>query len=115
MVLKTRKMEFARGRSAWVQICDLELDPSAPLAKRAGQTILLTRREYKLLQFLADNRGKVVSRSMIWENVYEEEGDLKSNVIDVCIHNLRNKIDKGFDMPLILTHWGSGYMLREDS
>jgi DNA-binding response OmpR family regulator len=114
MILNTRKMDFARNRSEWTQICDLTIDPSAPLAKRAGHMILLTRSEHRLLQFLADNRGKVVSRSMIWENVYEGEGDIKSNLIDVCIHNLRTKIDKGFEVPLILTHWGNGYLLRED-
>ena len=94
-------------------VSDLEIDSSAPLVKRGGRTILLTRSEYDLLQFLVDNRGKVVSRSMIWEQVYGEAGEITSNVIDVCIHNLRNKIDKGFEHALILTHWGTGYMLRE--
>ena len=108
------QMNYNRNRKEAQQICDLEIDPSAPLVRRGGRTILLTRREHHLLKFLVDNRGRIVSRSMIWEHVYGEEGEITSNVIDVCIHNLRAKIDEGFEVSLILTHWGSGYMLREE-
>ena len=97
-----------------LRIYDLEIDTAAHTVKRAGQPIHLTPREYGLLQFLAYHRGQVVSRSMIWEHLYDEDDENQSNVVDVYIRYLRNKIDKGFDPPLILTRWGEGYLLRGD-
>jgi DNA-binding response OmpR family regulator len=97
-----------------LRVVDLELDTASRTVRRAGQPIHLTPREYALLQFLAYHRGKVVSRSMIWEHLYDEHDENTSNVVDVYIRYLRNKIDKGFDPPLILTRWGEGYMLRGD-
>ena len=93
---------------------DLEIDTAARTVRRAGQVIHLTPREYALLEFLAYHRGKVVTRSMIWEHLYDEYDENTSNVVDVYIRYLRNKIDKNFDPPLILTRWGEGYMLRTD-
>jgi DNA-binding response OmpR family regulator len=91
---------------------DLEIDTAARTVKRAGRTISLTPKEYALLEFLAFHRGQVVTRSMIWEHLYDEQDENTSNVVDVYIRYLRNKIDKGFDPPLILTRWGEGYLLR---
>ena len=98
-----------------IQAHDLVLDTAARQVSRAGQSIHLTPREYALLEFLAFHRGKVVTRTMIWEHLYDEYDENTSNVVDVYIRYLRNKIDKGFDPPLILTKWGEGYMLRGDS
>ena len=91
---------------------DLEIDTAARTVRRAGQVIHLTPREYALLEFLAYHRGKVVTRSMIWEHLYDEYDENTSNVVDVYIRYLRNKVDKGFEPQLILTRWGEGYMLR---
>ena len=93
---------------------DLEIDTAARTVRRGGQVIHLTPREYALLEFLAYHRGKVVTRSMIWEHLYDEYDENTSNVVDVYIRYIRNKVDKGFDPPLILTRWGEGYMLRGD-
>jgi DNA-binding response OmpR family regulator len=93
---------------------DLEIDTAARTVRRAGQVIHLTPREYALLEFLAYHRGKVVTRSMIWEHLYDEYDENTSNVVDVYIRYLRNKVDKGFEPQLILTRWGEGYMLRAD-
>ena len=95
-----------------LRIHDLEIDTSAHTVRRAGQDIHLTPREYALLEFLAFHRGEVVSRSQIWEHIYNEDDENTSNVVDVYIRYLRNKIDKGFEPPLILTRWGEGYQLR---
>jgi DNA-binding response OmpR family regulator len=95
-----------------LRVHDLEIDTATRTVKRAGQAIHLTPREYALLQFLAFHRGRVVSRTMIWEHLYDEHDENTSNVVDVYIRYLRNKIDKGFEPPLILTRWGEGYMLR---
>jgi DNA-binding response OmpR family regulator len=98
-----------------LRVLDLEIDTAARSVRRAGQSIHLTPREYALLEFLAFHRGKVVTRSMIWDHLYDEQDENTSNVVDVYIRYLRNKIDRGFDPPLILTRWGEGYMLRGDN
>jgi DNA-binding response OmpR family regulator len=93
---------------------DLEIDTGARTVRRAGKPIRLTPTEYRFLEFLAFNRGKVVTRRMFWEHLYDEYDENTSNVVDVYIRYLRTKIDKGFTPPLILTRWGEGYMLRGD-
>lgn len=95
-----------------LKIHDLEIDTTSRTVKRSGRPIHLTPREYGLLEFLAYHRGKVVTRSMIWEHLYDEHDENTSNVVDVYIRYLRNKIDKDFQPPLIVTRWGEGYMLR---
>jgi DNA-binding response OmpR family regulator len=99
-----------------LRIHDLEIDTASRTVKRGGKPLVkaLTPKEYALLEFLAFHRGKVVTRSMIWEHLYDDQDENTSNVVDVYIRYLRNKIDKGFDLPLILTRWGEGYMLRGD-
>jgi DNA-binding response OmpR family regulator len=97
-----------------IKVHNLTLDTAARQVERSGQKIHLTPREYALLEFLAFHRGRVVTRTMIWEHLYDEYDENTSNVVDVYIRYLRNKIDKGFDLPLILTKWGEGYMLRGD-
>ena len=97
-----------------IKVHDLTLDTAARQVERGGQKVHLTPREYALLEFLAFHRGRVVTRTMIWEHLYDEYDENTSNVVDVYIRYLRNKIDKGFDPPLILTKWGEGYMIRGD-
>jgi len=97
-----------------LRVHDLEIDTASRTVKRGGQPVHLTPREFALLQFLAFHRGKVVTRTMIWEHLYDEYDENTSNVVDVYIRYLRTKIDKGFDKPLILTRWGEGYMLRSE-
>jgi DNA-binding response OmpR family regulator len=97
-----------------LRVHDLEIDTGSRTVKRSGKPIHLTPREYALLEFLAFHRGKVVTRSMIWEHLYDEHDENTSNVVDVYIRYLRNKIDKDYECPLILTRWGEGYMLRGD-
>jgi DNA-binding response OmpR family regulator len=103
-----------RVTEAVLRIRDLEIDTSTRTVKRAGRPIRLTRREYALLQLLAYHRGQVVSRSTIWERLYNEQDATTSNVVDVYVRYLRGKIDKGFDTPLLLTRYGEGYLLRGD-
>jgi DNA-binding response OmpR family regulator len=93
---------------------DLMIDTAARTVTRAGKPIHLTPREYALLEFLAFHRGKVVTRRMVWEHLYDEHDENTSNVVDVYIRYLRNKIDRDFTPPLILTRWGEGYVLRAD-
>jgi DNA-binding response OmpR family regulator len=95
-----------------LRVHDLEIDTSARTVRRSGKVIHLTPREFALLQFLAFHTGKVVTRTMIWEHLYDEYDENTSNVVDVYIRYLRTKIDSNFDNKLILTRWGEGYMLR---
>lgn len=103
------------GRDSQVlRVHDLEIDLTLRVARRGGQEIRLTPREFLLLEYLARHRGKVLTRTMIWNRLYDQNEECTSNVIDVYIRYLRNKIDRGFDLPLILTRWGEGYMMRGD-
>ncbi|HEV3078980.1 MAG TPA: response regulator transcription factor [Gemmataceae bacterium] len=98
-----------------LRVHDLEIDTGAHSVKRAGNSIYVTPREYALLHLLARHRGKVISRSMIWQHLYDQNEQQTSNVVDVFIRHLRKKIDRGYDPPLILTRWGEGYVMRGDS
>jgi DNA-binding response OmpR family regulator len=101
-------------KDAVLHIHDLEIDTAARHVERAGEPIYLTPREYALLLVLAYNRGKIVTRSAILQQLYDEDGKNSSNVVDVFIRGLRAKVDSGFEPQLILTRWGMGYMMRPD-
>jgi heavy metal response regulator len=92
---------------------DLVLDPATREVQRAGEPIELTSREYALLEYLLRNKGRVLTRSMILEHVWGYRFDPGTNIVDVYISYLRNKIDRGFDRKLIHTVRGVGYVLRE--
>lgn len=94
-------------------IADLELDVQKKTVTRAGTPINLTAREFGLLQYLLRNKGRVVSRVDIIEQVWETSFDTGSNVIDVYINFLRKKIDKDFPSKLIHTLVGMGYVIKE--
>ena len=91
---------------------DLELDLLSRSVKRAGKAIDLLPREFSLLEYLMRNAGSVVTRTMMLENVWDYHFDPQTNVIDVHIARLRQKIDKDFPTPLIHTVRGAGYSLR---
>ncbi|ARK12388.1 winged helix-turn-helix domain-containing protein [Fibrivirga algicola] len=96
-----------------LRLADLELDRSAKVARRQGQTIELTAREYALLDYLMRNAGRVLSRLDIAEHVWDINFDTGTNVIDVYINYLRNKIDKPYANKLLHTVIGMGYTLKE--
>ncbi len=97
-----------------LRVGDLSLDPASHAVERAGQRIELSSKQYALLQYLMRHAGEVVSRTMIQEHVWNYEFDGLTNVVDVHINRLRNKIDKGFERSLIHTLRGVGYALREE-
>jgi len=96
-----------------MQIADLVLDLLSHKVTRAGRDIVLSSREFALLDYLMRNAGTVVTRTMISEHVWDIDFDTNTNVIDVYINYLRNKIDADFDKKLIQTIRGRGYMLKE--
>jgi two-component system OmpR family response regulator len=91
---------------------DLEMDVLARTVKRGGRTITLQPREFALLEYLLRHAGQVVTRTMLLEQVWGYHFDPQTNVIDVHISRLRQKIDRGFDGPLLQTVRGAGYSLR---
>jgi two-component system, OmpR family, response regulator len=94
---------------------DLRIDFRTHKVTRAGQTITLRPREFRLLEYLMRNAGQVVTRAMLLENVWEYDFDPETNVIDVQVSKLRNKIDSGFDKPLLRTIRTVGYMLTGEA
>ena len=101
-------------KEAVIRIADLEVDTASHEVKRGGAAISLSAKEYALLEYLAYKKNTVVSRSDIIEHIYHEDSDMDSNVVDVYINYLRNKVDKGFDRKLIQTVRGAGYILKEE-
>src|SRR5687768_14640489 len=97
------------------RVGDLELDRLSRKVHRGGEPIPLQPREFRLLEYLMKNAGKVVTRTMLLEKVWDYHFDPQTNVIDVHMSRLRAKIDKGFAKPLLHTVRGSGYVMREDA
>jgi heavy metal response regulator len=100
-------------RSARLQVGDLVLDTAAHKATRSGREIVLTMKEYALLAYLMRNAATVVTRTMIAENIWEIDFDTGTNIIDVYINYLRNKIDSGYEKKLIQTVRGRGYIIKD--
>jgi len=96
-----------------LKVADLELNQLTHKVTRQGKEIELTSKEYALLEYLMLNTGTVISRTVISEHVWHDDFDTFTNVIDVFMNYLRNKIDKGFSKQLIHTIRGSGYCLKE--
>lgn len=94
---------------------DLELDPSTRIAKRDGQVLKLTQKEFSLLEFFLRNAERPVTRTSIAEHVWETHFDGDSNVIDVYVNLLRKKVDAPFKMKLIQTLVGHGYVLKNEA
>ena len=103
-----------QGAKPRLKVGDLELDTATRKASRAGHEIMLTAKEYGLLEYLMQRAGQVVTRTELSEHVWDIHFDNESNVIDVYINFLRKKIDKGHGKPLLHTVIGAGYVLKEE-
>ena len=108
----TRK--YTGNRSNVYSVGDLTLDTSARTAERAGKSIDLTQKEFALLEYMVRNRGVVLSREMIENNLWNYDYEGGTNVVDVYVGYLRKKMDTGFSKKLIHTVWGTGWVLREE-
>lgn len=96
-----------------IKIHDLVIDPVTRRVTRAGKEIELTTKEYGLLEYMARNKNRILTRTMIAENVWDYQFDSLTNIIDVYINYLRKKIDKDHQKKLIHTVRGVGYMIKE--
>jgi DNA-binding response OmpR family regulator len=104
----------AVSRTNTLRVADLELDRLTQQVRRAGQRIELTGKEYALLEYLMLNAGRVLSRTMIIEHVWDQSFDGATNIVDVYVRHLRNKIDEAHERKLIRTVRGVGYAIGED-
>ena len=100
------------NRASTLRVADLEIDRLTMSVRRAGRRIDLTAKEYSLLEYLAQNPGRVFSRTMILEHVWDQSFEGATNIVDVYVRHLRGKIDDAFEDKLIHTVRGVGYSLR---
>jgi DNA-binding response OmpR family regulator len=102
-----------QAKSPVLRVADLEIDTTRRSVRRAGRKVELTAREYAILELLAVRAGEVLSRTTIWDHVYDFRADPNSNVIDVHVAHLRRKLDRAGLPRLIHTRRGIGYVLDE--
>lgn len=114
-VLLRRTMNQNIPVGSVLKAADLEMNLDSKEVKRANIPISLTAKEFQLLEYLMRNKNKVVSRADIAINVWDIDFDTNTNVIDVYINYVRNKVDKKFDQKLIHTQVGMGYILKENA
>lgn len=101
-------------RNNVLRVGDLELDRVGQRVRRAGRRIELTSKEYALLEYLASHAGRVLSRTMIIEHVWDESFEGLTNIVDVYVRHLRSKVDDPFPTKLIRTVRGAGYSIGEE-
>ena len=106
-----RNQDYKTGK---LTVGDLVLDPIRRTVARAGKSILLSGKEYALLEYLMRNKGRILSQSMIIEHVWDRNYDGASNVVNVYINHLRDKIDKNNEIKLIETIRGHGYKIDDN-
>ncbi len=105
----------AVNRSNVIRVADLELDRLSQTVRRGGKRIELTAKEYALLEYLMANAGRVLSRTMIIEHVWDQSFDSVTNIVDVYVRHLRNKVDEPFERKLIRTVRGVGYSICDET
>jgi len=105
----------AVNRASVVRVGDLELDRLSQQVKRAGKKIELTSKEYSLLEYLAANAGRVLSRTMIIEHVWDQSFEGLTNIVDVYVRHLREKVDDAHERKLIRTVRGVGYCVSDEA
>lgn len=112
-VVRVMTRKYTGNRSNVYTIADLRLDATAKTVTRAGKSIELTAKEFALLEYMLRNKGVVLSREMIENNLWNYDYEGGTNVVDVYVGYLRKKMDTGFDRKLIHTVWGTGWVLKE--
>ena len=112
-VVRVMTRKYTGNRSNVYTIADLRLDATAKTVTRAGKNIELTAKEFALLEYMLRNKGVVLSREMIENNLWNYDYEGGTNVVDVYVGYLRKKMDTGFDRKLIHTVWGAGWVLKE--
>jgi DNA-binding response OmpR family regulator len=109
--IRSRRLSFVTE----LHVADLVLDLLKKTVTRGGAAIELSNKEFSILEYLLRNENKVVTRQMILESIWNNSAEIDTNVVDVYINYLRNKVDRDFNPPLIHTIRGLGYILRSES
>ena len=112
-VVRVMTRKYTGNRSNVYTIADLSLDSNTRTVTRAGKNIDLTAKEFSLLEYMIRNKGVVLSREMIENNLWNYDYEGGTNVVDVYVGYLRKKMDTGFSRKLIHTVWGTGWVLKE--
>ena len=112
-VVRVMTRKYTGNRSNVYTIADLSLDSNTRIVTRAGKNIDLTAKEFSLLEYMIRNKGVVLSREMIENNLWNYDYEGGTNVVDVYVGYLRKKMDTGFSRKLIHTVWGTGWVLKE--
>ncbi len=107
------RLRYQDGADSVLKVGDLELDNSTLEVRRSGKTIQLTPQEFKLLQYLMNNQGRILTRDMILNRVWLYTPDIETRVVDVYMGYLRKKIDSNEDKKLLHSVRGFGYMIKE--
>lgn len=107
-----RRSGGAEAEPVTLRLADLVLDVKARKVTRAGRPVALSAREFAVLEHLLRHQGEVISRTRLSEQVWDQHFDSMTNVIDVTLYHLREKVDRGFSSPLIHTVRGVGYVLK---
>ena len=113
-VVRVMTRKYTGNRSNVYTIADLSLDSNTKTVTRAGKNIELTAKEFSLLEYMMRNKGVVLSREMIENNLWNYDYEGGTNVVDVYVGYLRKKMDTGFSRKLIHTVWGTGWVLKEN-
>ena len=108
----TRRSSTIIPRSNTLRVSDLELDVDTKAVRRAGNEIILTAKEFSLLEYFMNNVGRVISKVELAEKIWDITFDTGTNVIEVYVNFLRKKIDKDYDVKLIHTQIGMGYVMK---
>ena len=114
-LLRRSDIKQIKNEEKKLRLADLEMDIESKEVRRGDKRIVLTAKEFQLLEYLLRKRGKVVSRADIAKDVWDIDFDTQTNVIDVYVNFLRKKIDKDFTPKLIHTQVGMGYILKSDT
>lgn len=110
----TRRGNRDDGEPTRLALADLEMDLIRRTVHRGGKAVELQPQEFRLLEYLLRNTGRVVTRTMLLENVWDLHFDPRTNIVETHLSRLRSKVDRGFTMELIHTLRGVGYVLRAD-
>jgi DNA-binding response OmpR family regulator len=108
-----RRSTTSQPEATRLRVADLELDLIRREARRGSLELQLTQQEFALLEYLCRNVGRVVTRAMVLDHVWKMRIDTSTNIVDVHIHRLRNKVDREAERPLIRTIRGIGYVLKD--
>ena len=108
-----RRQQGREGQASELTLADLKVDLLARRVTRGGTPITLTNKEFQVLEYLLRNKGRVLSRVILTEHIWDMNFDTETNIVDVVINRLRRKIDDHFSPPLIHTVRGVGYVMRE--